>query len=193
MQRGLLQPALFFFQSALKLKQADTNSNNTEGNVRECQQYAVWQAIKQEAREQSEQEPMLASFYHATIIKHDNLAAALSYILANKLATPSMPAMAVREVIEEAFAADCLITESAACDIRAVVERDPAVEMFSIPLLYLKGFHALQATGSPTGCGSKTVSHWRCICRTRFRWRARWMSTRQRVLGRGSCSTMPPG
>ncbi|HIF9313670.1 TPA: serine O-acetyltransferase [Photobacterium damselae] len=109
-----------------------------------CHQHQVWQAIKQEAREQAEQEPMLASFYHATIIKHDNLAAALSYILANKLATPSMPAMAVREVIEEAFAADCMITESAAHDIRAVVERDPAVAMYSIPLLYLKGFHALQ-------------------------------------------------
>ncbi len=115
-----------------------------EGDVKECKQYSLWQSVKQEARDQSEQEPMLASFYHATIIKHDNLGAALSYILANKLATPSMPAMAVREVIEEAYAADCMITESAACDIRAVVERDPAVGMYSVPLLYLKGFHALQ-------------------------------------------------
>lgn len=112
--------------------------------MKQCQQHQLWPAIKQEAREQSEHEPMLASFYHATIIKHDDLAAALSYILANKLATPSMPAMAVREVIEEAYASDCSIVESAALDICAVVERDPAIEMYSIPLLYLKGCHALQ-------------------------------------------------
>lgn len=112
--------------------------------MKQCAKNKVWQTIVKEAREQSEQEPMLASFYHATIIKHDSLASALSYILANKLNTPSMPAMAVREVIEEAFAADCGITESAACDICATVNRDPAVSMYSMPLLYLKGYHALQ-------------------------------------------------
>ncbi|CAH0534654.1 Serine acetyltransferase [Vibrio stylophorae] len=107
-------------------------------------QAQVWQAITQEAREQAEQEPMLASFYHATIIKHDNLAMALSYILANKLATVSMPAMAVREVVEEAFRNRPSLVEDAAADISAVVTRDPAVAMYAVPLLYLKGFHALQ-------------------------------------------------
>lgn len=117
----------------------------TCGEGREkCNQDNVWNAIKQEAKEHSEREPMLASFFHATIIKHDTLGAALSYILANKLATPSMPAMAVREVVEEAYAGDKDIVLSAACDICATVERDPAIELYSTPLLYLKGFHALQ-------------------------------------------------
>ncbi|MDD1782075.1 serine O-acetyltransferase [Enterovibrio sp. ZSDZ35] len=115
-----------------------------EGNAKKCQQDKVWKAIKREAKEHSEREPMLASFFHATIIKHDTLAGALSYILANKLATPSMPAMAVREVVEEAYAGDIGIVNAAACDICATVERDPAVELYSTPLLYLKGFHALQ-------------------------------------------------
>lgn len=109
-----------------------------------CDNQAIWQTIIQEARELAEQEPMLASFYHATIIKHESLGAALSYILANKLMTPSMPAMAVREVIEEAFCADPSLTDAAACDICATVTRDPAVAHYSIPLLYLKGYHALQ-------------------------------------------------
>ena len=112
--------------------------------MKKCKPCNVWQTIVKEAREQSEQEPMLASFYHATIIKHDSLAAALSYILANKLKTASMPAMAVREVVEEAFEKDPSITESAACDICATVSRDPAVGLYSTPLLYLKGYHALQ-------------------------------------------------
>ncbi|MBL4829853.1 MAG: serine O-acetyltransferase [Aliivibrio sp.] len=112
--------------------------------MKNCRKYEVWETIIKEAKEQSEQEPMLGSFYHATIIKHDTLAAALSYILANKLSTASMPAMAVREVVEEAFQSDPSITDAAACDICAIVERDPAVQMYSIPLLYLKGYHALQ-------------------------------------------------
>lgn len=109
-----------------------------------CEKDKAWIEIQKEAKAQSEQEPMLASFYHATIINHETLDAALSYILANKLKTASMPAMAVREVVEQAFAADPAITDAAACDIWATVTRDPAVEMCSIPLLYLKGFHALQ-------------------------------------------------
>ena len=112
--------------------------------MKHCEKQKVWQAIVREARELSEQEPMLASVYHATIIKHESLAAALSYILANKLNTVSMPAMAVREVVEEAFNAEHSITEAAACDICATVNRDPAVSMYSMPLLYLKGYHALQ-------------------------------------------------
>ncbi|MGC9421053.1 MULTISPECIES: serine O-acetyltransferase [Vibrio] len=112
--------------------------------MKHCAQVKVWQTIIKEARDQSDQEPMLASFYHATIIKHDSLPAALSYILANKLSTASMPAMAVREVVEEAFSSDPTIAEFAACDICATVNRDPAVSMYSMPLLYLKGYHALQ-------------------------------------------------
>lgn len=105
----------------------------------------VWNLIRHEAKELVENEPMLASFFHSTILKHHNLGSALSYILANKLANPIMPAIALREIIEEAYETQPSIIESAACDIRAVRQRDPAVELWSTPLLYLKGFHALQS------------------------------------------------
>lgn len=116
-----------------------------------CQQDIVWKSIVAEAKQMAEQEPMLASFYHATIMNHDSLAASLSYILANKLNTASMPAMTVREVVEGAMLADCELAESAAKDIIATVTRDPAVNMHLIPLLYLKGYHALQGY---------RVAHW---------------------------------
>ncbi|MFD1804866.1 serine O-acetyltransferase [Pasteurella oralis] len=105
----------------------------------------VWNYIRQEAKDLVENEPILASFFHATILKHHNLGNALSYILANKLANPIMPAIALREIIEETYQAQPDIIDSAACDIRAVRQRDPAVELWSTPLLYLKGFHALQS------------------------------------------------
>ncbi|WP_150138192.1 serine O-acetyltransferase [Candidatus Enterovibrio escicola] len=115
-----------------------------EASDKKCYQDNVWKTIKREAQEKTKCEPMLASFFHATIIKHDTLGEALSYILSNKLATPIMPAMAVREVVEKVYEGDINIVSSASCDICATVERDPAVEFYSTPLLYLKGFHALQ-------------------------------------------------
>ena len=33
----------------------------------------IWQAIRQEAHQLVESEPMLASFFHATILKHSHL------------------------------------------------------------------------------------------------------------------------
>ena len=75
----------------------------------------VWNNIKAEARTLADCEPMLASFYHATLLKHENLGSALSYMLANKLSSPIMPAIAIREVVEEAYAADPEMIASAAC------------------------------------------------------------------------------
>lgn len=105
----------------------------------------VWKKIRDEAQCLVDKEPMLASFFHSTILKHKNLGGALSYILANKLATATMPAISLREIIEDAYQAKPSIIESAARDIRAVRQRDPAVDLWSTPLLYLKGFHALQS------------------------------------------------
>ncbi|QIM69343.1 serine O-acetyltransferase [Basfia succiniciproducens] len=105
----------------------------------------VWNNIRNEAKELVEHEPVLASFFHSTILKHKNLGGALSYILANKLATSTMPAITLREIIEETYQDDPRIIDSAACDIHAVRQRDPAVGLWSTPLLYLKGFHAIQS------------------------------------------------
>jgi len=107
-------------------------------------QEQLWKKIREEAWTSSTSEPILASFFHSTILNHSNFRSALSYQLANRLDSHTMPAILVREVIEEAFVKAPDILHAAMSDIIAVQERDPAVEEFSIPLLYLKGFHALQ-------------------------------------------------
>lgn len=104
----------------------------------------LWQKIVEEARMQSIKEPVLASYFHAAIIKHKSLSSSLSYILANRLMTVSMPAMAIRDVIDTVLADHPSIIEQVACDINAIITRDPAVSLYMVPLLYLKGFHALQ-------------------------------------------------
>jgi hypothetical protein len=103
-----------------------------------------------------------------------------------------MPAIAIREVVEEAYAADPEMIASAACDIQAVRTRDPAVDKYSTPLLYLKGFHALQAYRIGHWLWNQGAARWRFSCKIRFPSLSRWISTRRRKLAAGSCSTTPP-
>ena len=105
----------------------------------------LWQTIREETALEAEREPILASFLHATILNHSTLEAALSFHLANKLDSPTASALLVREVIEDALDSDPSIGDAIRCDIRAVRERDSACVGFSVPFLYFKGFHALQA------------------------------------------------
>jgi serine O-acetyltransferase len=116
-----------------------------------CIKQVTWDKIREEAAIMAAEEPMLASFFHSTILNHDSLRSALSFQLANKLASAVMPAMVLREVIETALAAQPDILDAVAADICAVKDRDPAVRYYSTPLLYLKGFHALQGY---------RVAHW---------------------------------
>jgi len=111
----------------------------------------LWDAMREEARRFAAEEPILGSFFHATILNHDNLAAALSFHLANKLASAVLHATLIREVFDEAMRADPSIVRAAEIDIIATRTRDPACEHFSTPFLYYKGFHALQA---------HRVAHW---------------------------------
>lgn len=111
----------------------------------------VWLSIRRSAELAARDEPMLASFLHATILNHDSLEAALSFHLAQKLHSPAAPALLVREVIEEAFASDPSIGEAIRCDLRAVKERDSACPDHAVAFLFFKGFHALE---------SYRIAHW---------------------------------
>lgn len=105
----------------------------------------IWHSIREEITLTSQQEPVLASFLHSTILNHTSLECALSYHLANKLDSPTASAMLLREVIEQALKSDPSIAKSARCDLRAIRERDSACSSYATPFLYFKGFHALQA------------------------------------------------
>lgn len=105
----------------------------------------VWQIIRDEARAASTAEPVLASFYHAVVLNHRSLAAALSYHIAEKLHAKTVPTMLVREVFDEAYAAEPEIVTAAAADVCAHYDRDPACNRYVMPFLYFKGFQAVQA------------------------------------------------
>lgn len=111
----------------------------------------IWSTIRETTTEHAKQEPVLASFLHATVLNHDSLEDALSFHLANKLDSPTASALLIREIIEEAVQKSPEIGAAVRADILATYERDSACDCLSTPLLFYKGFHALQAY---------RVAHW---------------------------------
>lgn len=105
----------------------------------------IWETIRQEASDEIAREPMLAGFLYATIINHDSMEDALSFLLASKLGSTTLPETSVRDLIDEAYRKDASIAESIREDISAVCQRDPACQGYSSILLFYKGYHALQA------------------------------------------------
>jgi len=106
---------------------------------------AIWEIIRTEAAEDTQQEPMLASFFHQIILNHRTFEDALSFHLASKLGSVTLPAVTLRDLIDEAFGGDPRIGVAFREDLQAVCDRDPACSRLSLPLLYFKGYQALQA------------------------------------------------
>jgi serine O-acetyltransferase len=111
----------------------------------------VWSTIRDEAARLAADEPLMASVVHAVILNHRTLEDALSYRIAEKLASPEMPALLVRELCQEAFSDRPEIGVASRADIIAVYERDPFCDRYLQPLMYFKGFIALQVY---------RVAHW---------------------------------
>ena len=104
----------------------------------------VWAALRNEALAQARKETALASLLAAVILNHKTLGDALSYQLARKLGDQELRAMTLREIAQEAYAAEPALPEVAEADLRAVFERDPACRGYLQPFLIFKGFLALQ-------------------------------------------------
>ena len=111
----------------------------------------LWPVLRREARAKASEEPILGSYFHATVLNHHSFGAALSFRLASKLDNPMLPTMLIRDVIQEAIEADPGILQSVANDMMATFNRDPACEDPLTPFLFFKGFHALQA---------HRIAHW---------------------------------
>jgi serine O-acetyltransferase len=70
---------------------------------------------------------------------------ALAYRLSQKLASGEMSEQILRELMDQAYQSKAGLGEFARADIVAVFDRDPACHRFLQPLLYFKGFQAVQA------------------------------------------------
>ena len=105
----------------------------------------VWSRIREEARGIVADEPGLAGLVHASVLNRRSFEDALCYRLGQKLASGEMTEGLVREILNEAHEADPQLGEIARVDAVAVFERDPACHRLIQPLMFFKGYQAIQA------------------------------------------------
>ena len=111
----------------------------------------VWSRIITEAEQAVKDDPMLGGLVHSSVLHHGSIECALAYRIALKLASGEMSEQLIREICDDAYAADPDLALAARADIMAVYDRDPACHRFLQPLLFFKGFQAVQAY---------RVAHW---------------------------------
>lgn len=111
----------------------------------------VWDTVRDEAEDAIAREPALAGFLSATILSSRSLEAALATRLAQLLESADLGAMFIRGLFDEAIAGDVDICRAVRADILATRDRDPACNRLIEPLLYFKGFQAVQ---------TYRIAHW---------------------------------
>jgi serine O-acetyltransferase len=104
----------------------------------------VWQRIREEAENTVRREPELASFIYSSLLHHDSLEAAIVHRIAERLDHPDVTGELIRQAYADALEDEPKIGEAFRADIVATVDRDPATDRFVEPVLYYKGFHAIQ-------------------------------------------------
>lgn len=104
----------------------------------------VWAAVRAEAEAIVRIEPAMASFVFATVLNQDRLEDAIVDRIAQRLDSPVVSAEVIRRGFADALDEDQSFADFIRSDIAAVYDRDPACHRYIEPVLYFKGFHAIQ-------------------------------------------------
>jgi serine O-acetyltransferase len=104
----------------------------------------VWARVRSEAEAVVRAEPELATFIYASVLHHDTLEAAVVHRIVERLNHPDASGELLRQAYADAIQDDRSIGLAMRADIVAVVDRDPATNRCLDPVLYFKGFHAIE-------------------------------------------------
>jgi serine O-acetyltransferase len=104
----------------------------------------VWAKLRREAEAAIAAEPSLTSFILTMILNHETLESAVVHRVAARLGHPTLCADLIGQTFTEAVADDPSIGEAFRSDLLAVADRDPACTRLIEPMLYFKGFHAIE-------------------------------------------------
>lgn len=104
----------------------------------------IWNRMREDALSASEREPALSGFLYAAILNHRSLEAAIAHRIGQRLDHPDLPACHIEQAYAEMSVARPEWGGILRIDLQAVFDRDPACERMIEPLLYFKGFHAIQ-------------------------------------------------
>src|SRR6201981_903420 len=104
----------------------------------------IWDRVRSEAEDIVRREPELASFIYSTVLHHDRLEDSVVHRLAERLDHSALSGDLIRQTYDEALRDAPDIGNAFRAALVAVFDRDPATSRFIDPLLYFKGFHAIQ-------------------------------------------------
>jgi serine O-acetyltransferase len=100
--------------------------------------------LRAEAEEAVRREPDVAGLMYRSILNQVSLEAVIIHRVGGRLGGQAVPSDLIEQAYLEAAAADPSIGEAFRADITAAVERDPACTRLIEPVLYFKGFHAIE-------------------------------------------------
>jgi serine O-acetyltransferase len=104
----------------------------------------VWARVRQEADTIARNEPELATFIYENVLHLDRLEAAVVHRVSQRLDHSDVSGDLIRQAYSDALEDEPALGDAFRADIVAVVDRDPATSRFIEPVLYFKGFHAIQ-------------------------------------------------
>ena len=104
----------------------------------------IWNAIRQEAERAVTNDPVLSAFLYSTILNARTLEEAIVHRISERLGHADLPANVLRQTFLDMLEDWPEWGAVLRVDIQAVYDRDPACDRFIEPVLYFKGFHALQ-------------------------------------------------
>jgi serine O-acetyltransferase len=104
----------------------------------------VFARLRAEAEDAVRKEPEIAGFFFSAILNLESLEAVIIRRVAVRLGHTAFPSDLIEKAYFEALVADPSILDAFRADIAAVVDRDPACTRLIEPILYFKGFHAIE-------------------------------------------------
>ncbi|WP_217577381.1 serine O-acetyltransferase [Mesorhizobium sp. GbtcB19] len=104
----------------------------------------IWRSIRDEAMEAVNRDPLLAAFLYATVLNQESLEETVIHRLAERLDHQDIGSDLIRQTFKAMLADDPEWSTTVRVDIQAYYDRDPACDRFIMPVLYFKGFHAIQ-------------------------------------------------
>lgn len=104
----------------------------------------LWDRLRKEAEVIVRGEPALAGLVLGAILQQPDLESAVIHRVASRLGHTALPMDIIEQTFHEAIESDREIAAAFRADINAVLDRDPASNRVIEPVLYFKGFHAIQ-------------------------------------------------
>ncbi|CAN1822070.1 Probable serine acetyltransferase 2 [Linum perenne] len=149
------------FEKIFPVYAMDVSSPDSDCIINSLDDDLIWEAVQDEAKYEridwyntsetetgfgwAVKEPILSSFLYASILSHDCLEQALSFVLANRLHNTTLLATQLLDTFLDVIMHHTGIRRAIRLDVQAFMDRDPACLSYCTALLYLKGYHSLQS------------------------------------------------